>query len=72
MQNECPKVVPQPHADRIVFILLIALVFTIGRMKPLLSLQENSGSLGSAGTTLARFRSASSGHNSPCSTKKTD
>ena len=58
MRNEWPNEVPQPWDTRMELMCAIALCFTMGRMAPRLSRQENSGSLGPAGTMVARLSNA--------------
>jgi len=64
--------VPQPQDMMMEFILSRAVSLTMGRMIPFLSIHENNGSSGPAGTTSARFLRASGGQSPCCSTRYTD
>ena len=59
--KEWPNAVPQPQAWRMVLMRLRAASFVIGLISPWLSLQQNNGSEGPAGVTLAMFSKASMG-----------
>lgn len=50
MRNEWPNTVPHPNEVRIPLMWSMAFLLTIGRMVPLTSLHENSGSTALAGS----------------------